>query len=77
LPRVKVADLVEVRAKEPDAKKLETLGRYVREAVSRGHKPWSAAYKFKSVYGAEPPRQWMYDAIREATRAAQSSLPGV
>lgn len=67
-PRVRVADLVEIRALETDSKKRETLSRYVRDAVSRGHSPWAAKHKYRAVYGADPPREWLTAEIRDTAR---------
>lgn len=67
-PRVKVADLIEVRAVEADEKKRETLGRYVREAVSKGWSPYQARHRYKGTYGDWPPGPWLQEAIRDAAR---------
>lgn len=67
-PRVRAADLIEVRRIEGDAKKREVLGRYVRDAVSKGHSPWSAKYRYRGTYGADPPREWLTAEIRDAAR---------
>jgi superfamily II DNA or RNA helicase len=75
-PRVRARDLFEQRATEPDAKKQATLGRYVREALSRGHNPWSARHKYKGTYGVDAPDAWFREALRDAKdlRSRQGTL---
>lgn len=62
-PRVLAKDLIEVHAGRPTDQKRAHLERLVREAIARGHKPWSAAYRFAGIYGHQPPREWMSVAI--------------
>ena len=76
-PKVRARDLFEQRATEPDAAKQATLSRYVREALSRGHNPWSARHRYRGTYGVEAPEAWFREALKEATAAPkQQSLPG-
>ena len=76
-PKVRARDLFEQRATEPDAAKQATLARYVREALSRGHNPWSARHKYRGTYGIDAPEAWFREALREAAAAPkQQSLPG-
>lgn len=62
-PRVRAADLIEVRAAEGDDRKRATLERYVRDAIAKGHNPVSTRYRYKGVYGQFPPSSWLSLAI--------------
>lgn len=56
VPFVVGVKLVKFAAKrrESEDKRLETLRRWIAAAVAKGHKPGSAWFKFKAVYGVEP-----------------------
>lgn len=76
-PRVRAADLIEVRQIEGDVKKRETLSRYVRDAVSKGWSPWAARHRYRGTYGADPPREWLSAEIRAAQSGpAQQTISG-
>lgn len=59
IPEVVNVDLLKFAAKrrEGEEKRLETLKRWVAAALEKGHKPGSAWFKFKAVYGVEPTRE--------------------
>lgn len=61
-PRVKAAELIEVRAREPEAKKRAALERFVRREVAAGRSPWRALHVYRGVYGVDPPREWIREA---------------
>ncbi|RTL06499.1 MAG: hypothetical protein EKK62_12895 [Acidimicrobiia bacterium] len=64
-PKVRAKDLIEVRAQtDGEEARRATLERFVQDAVRKGHKPWSAAHRYRGTYGAEPPREWMVDILR-------------
>jgi hypothetical protein len=63
---VKVSELVEVFAREPDDAKADYLARMARTAVERGYKPGWVGMKYQAKYGAWPAA--LNQAIREAAR---------
>jgi hypothetical protein len=68
-PKVRVQDLVEYRQSESEDRKRAVFQRYVFAALDKGHNPWSAVHKFKAVYGSEPVRAWLNQAIIEHKRS--------
>jgi len=52
----------DVCANDTDDQKIQRLRRWVAEAKARGHKVWSAAYRFKGTYGRMPTREEMQRA---------------
>lgn len=55
---------------EPASKQAQRLGRWLADARSKSHKPASAAFKFKAVYGRWPDRATMAAAERVADEIA-------
>jgi superfamily II DNA or RNA helicase len=64
--RVKVAELVEVFAREPADVKAEYLARMARIAVENGYKSGWVGVKFEKKYGAWPSRGAVDRAIEQA-----------
>jgi superfamily II DNA or RNA helicase len=69
-PKVKAADLIEVRRNDGDQRRRERLYRWVMDALKAGHKTGRAAFRYQGTYGEMPPRSW----IDEAERAARGVL---
>ena len=79
-PKVRAKDLIEVRSTETDEQNIVVLYRYVRDAISKGHNPWSAKHRYRGVYGQDAPGHWFDEAVRLATVKPiynQQSLPGI
>lgn len=90
-PRVRVADLVDIRAARDSAEeKRATLLRYVEEAYRAAHargkrgpdadrSAWAGAHRYYGVYGQKPAPRDVLEAIAEARRmvGAQGTLINV
>jgi DNA repair protein RadD len=70
LPRIKARDLIEHRAREPEAMKWAAFERMVAAAVRKGRKPASAIYIYKGTFGTMPPKGWLDAIIRGDSWAA-------
>jgi superfamily II DNA or RNA helicase len=64
-PKVKAADLIEVRRADATDKRQERLARWVLDALRQGHKPARAAFRYQGTYGERPPWEWVNAAERE------------
>ncbi len=71
-PRVKAADLVEVRRAESDAKKRERLARWALQALRNGTTGkglWKIAHVYRGTFGEDAPRAWIEGAIAAGQKA--------
>jgi hypothetical protein len=76
-PRVRAADLIEVRAGESDQKKRAALTRWVYRELAASRDPWRAVHIYRGTYGVNPPRAWTLAAIDDAKGSQQLPLTSV
>lgn len=67
-PRVKAADLVEVRRADSEDVRRERLLRMAIEEVRAGRSAWRAGHRWRGTYGERPPDAWMRAAAAKAER---------
>lgn len=68
-PKVKAADLVEVRRADADDVRRARLDKFALEEVRAGRSAWRAAHRYRGTYSEAPPREWMIEAEQAAKRA--------
>lgn len=65
-PKVKAADLQEVRRADAVDVRRERLARWALQEMRAGRSAWRAKYRYRGTYGEDPPAAWMHDAEQEA-----------
>lgn len=67
-PKVKAADLQEVRRADGEHVRRDRLSRWAIEEMRAGRNVWRAKYRYRGTYGEDPPNEWMASAEREARK---------